>query len=168
LPWSTWPIVPMLQCGLLRSNFAFAMTSCLFRLYSACAALVSVSFGVAENLGAGEGNRTLIISLEGCCSTIELHPLGVGSVHSLVLAKHWWRGLDSNQRRRSQRIYSPSPLATRAPLRINFQLGQRVRKPVTGRRVCFRPSMCERAKKYLQGRVWLRIAGYWSTGAACQ
>jgi hypothetical protein len=24
--------------------------------------------------GAGEGNRTLIISLEGCCSTIELHP----------------------------------------------------------------------------------------------
>ncbi len=28
----------------------------------------------------------------------------------------WWRGLDSNQRRLSQRIYSPSPLATRAPL----------------------------------------------------
>jgi hypothetical protein len=22
LPWSTWPIVPMLQCGLFRSNFA--------------------------------------------------------------------------------------------------------------------------------------------------
>jgi hypothetical protein len=26
------------------------------------------------NAGAGEGNRTLVISLEGCCSTIELHP----------------------------------------------------------------------------------------------
>ncbi len=26
------------------------------------------------NLGAGEGNRTLVFSLEGCCSTIELHP----------------------------------------------------------------------------------------------
>ena len=25
--------------------------------------------------GAGEGNRTLVFSLEGCCSTIELHPL---------------------------------------------------------------------------------------------
>jgi hypothetical protein len=27
-----------------------------------------------KTLGAGEGNRTLVISLEGCCSTIELHP----------------------------------------------------------------------------------------------
>src|SRR5215813_12776035 len=25
LPWSMWPIVPMLQCGLVRSNFAFAI-----------------------------------------------------------------------------------------------------------------------------------------------
>ena len=24
-PWSTCPIVPMLQCGLFRSNFAFAI-----------------------------------------------------------------------------------------------------------------------------------------------
>ena len=29
--------------------------------------------------GAGEGNRTLVVSLEGFCSTIELHPLGVDS-----------------------------------------------------------------------------------------
>jgi hypothetical protein len=29
---------------------------------------------VIENVGAGEGNRTLVFSLEGCCSTIELHP----------------------------------------------------------------------------------------------
>src|ERR1035437_3044413 len=27
-----------------------------------------------ESIGAGEGNRTLVFSLEGCCSTIELHP----------------------------------------------------------------------------------------------
>src|SRR5271169_6012339 len=29
---------------------------------------------VLEKVGAGEGNRTLVISLEGFCSTIELHP----------------------------------------------------------------------------------------------
>ena len=28
-----------------------------------------------EIFGAGEGNRTLVVSLEGFCSTIELHPL---------------------------------------------------------------------------------------------
>ena len=33
----------------------------------------SRSSGGAET-GAGEGNRTLVFSLEGCCSTIELHP----------------------------------------------------------------------------------------------
>ena len=31
---------------------------------------------ILEQIGAGEGNRTLVFSLEGCCSTIELHPLG--------------------------------------------------------------------------------------------
>ena len=30
--------------------------------------------GTAQKIGAGEGNRTLVFSLEGCCSTIELHP----------------------------------------------------------------------------------------------
>ena len=30
--------------------------------------------GDAGVAGAGEGNRTLVISLEGFCSTIELHP----------------------------------------------------------------------------------------------
>jgi hypothetical protein len=34
---------------------------------------------VIEIIGAGEGNRTLVFSLEGCCSTIELHPRLVGS-----------------------------------------------------------------------------------------
>src|SRR5438105_14488681 len=29
---------------------------------------------VFAEIGAGEGNRTLVFSLEGCCSTIELHP----------------------------------------------------------------------------------------------
>src|SRR5262249_38956317 len=44
-----------------------------------------------ENIGAGEGNRTLVISLEGCCSTIELHPhrqsvvCALGTVPSCLL-----------------------------------------------------------------------------------
>src|SRR6186997_651989 len=57
LPWSTCPIVPTLQCGLFRSNFAFVIVS-----------------RPHQERGAGEGNRTLVISLEGFCSTIELHP----------------------------------------------------------------------------------------------
>ena len=32
-----------------------------------------------SNFGAGEGNRTLVVSLEGFCSTIELHPPGARS-----------------------------------------------------------------------------------------
>ena len=33
--------------------------------------------------GAGEGNRTLVFSLEGCCSTIELHPPGTPRAEGL-------------------------------------------------------------------------------------
>src|ERR1700730_12020005 len=29
LPWSMWPIVPVFRCGLVRSNFAFAIASVL-------------------------------------------------------------------------------------------------------------------------------------------
>jgi hypothetical protein len=40
--------------------------------------------------GAGEGNRTLVISLEGCCSTIELHPLSrVVSGNYFVCRRCW-------------------------------------------------------------------------------
>ena len=41
---------------------------------TACESAVSDRPEVIEKFGAGEGNRTLVISLEGCCSTIELHP----------------------------------------------------------------------------------------------
>ncbi len=40
------------------------------------AALVALAFVFPLTVyGAGEGNRTLVVSLEGFCSTIELHPL---------------------------------------------------------------------------------------------
>ncbi len=45
--------------------------------------------------GAGEGNRTLVISLEGCCSTIELHPQTAG-----ILPEGW----PANRSRRAAKV----------------------------------------------------------------
>ena len=90
LPWSTWPIVPTFTCGLVRSNFPFA----IFRLtkkvtsinnelwcpwresdprplpYQGSALPLShkgeISFAAPNVIcGAGDGNRTRVISLEG-------------------------------------------------------------------------------------------------------
>src|SRR5207247_11247554 len=77
--------------------------------------------------GAGEGNRTLVISLEGFCSTIELHPQfrarNPGSPSCPLMPDvcflTWWRGKDSNLRRQSRQIYSLLPLTAREPLRRN-------------------------------------------------
>jgi hypothetical protein len=46
---------------------------------------------VIEIIGAGEGNRTLVFSLEGCCSTIELHPRNqiLSSMSNPNLARFW-------------------------------------------------------------------------------
>ena len=79
--------------------------------------------------GAGEGNRTLVLSLEGFSSTIELHPHGVGRgckaaqaptttllpLRPAPTAKIWWWGKDSNLRRQSRQIYSLIPLTAREP-----------------------------------------------------
>ena len=37
----------------------------------------------------------------------------------------WWRGKDSNLRRQSQRVYSPTPLATWVPLRTSLSWSHR-------------------------------------------
>jgi hypothetical protein len=41
---------------------------------------------VLDFYGAGEGNRTLVFSLEGCCSTIELHPRQAINYHAAQAA----------------------------------------------------------------------------------
>lgn len=64
-----------------------------------------------HGLGAGEGNRTLVLSLEGFCSTIELHPLRLPAD-----CRNWWREKDSNLRRQSRQIYSLLPLTARESL----------------------------------------------------
>ena len=109
----------MLQCGLLRSNFSFAMN-----LYPKI--LCYDEAVIKGNFGAGEGNRTLVISLEGFCSTIELHPLKfedyiipprgtflLNCCSSIAGGGGWIRTIVGV----SQQIYSLPPLATRAPLR---------------------------------------------------
>ena len=90
--------------------------------------------GTQTTAGAGEGNRTLVISLEGFCSTIELHPRTSArqSLHHSAqpLRKagddqagvSWWRGKDSNLRRQSRQIYSLIPLTAREPLQQNRRL----------------------------------------------
>ena len=94
--------------------------------------------------GAGEGNRTLVVSLENFCSTIELHPqcpkqqsapnnnrpptqrhkqrLPQRQPNNYPLTSpqksscFWWRGKDSNLRRQNRQIYSLIPLTAREPL----------------------------------------------------
>src|SRR5690606_19338561 len=69
--------------------------------------------------GAGEGNRTLVVSLEGFCSTIELHPRRRLFSHAIPLhtfpcgGEGWIR---TSVLVRGQ-IYSLLPLTTRPPLR---------------------------------------------------
>ena len=62
--------------------------------------------------GAGEGNRTLVVSLEGFCSTIELHPPSNFELPSTRRSRYrWWRELDSNQRRRTPTGLQPVPFS---------------------------------------------------------
>src|SRR3954454_18575461 len=75
-----------------------------------------------EKIGAGRGNRTLVFSLEGCCSTIELHPRKsnlsspaahwrmAGSPAGAQGAKAGGRGRTRTYEVVRQRIYSPPPL----------------------------------------------------------
>ena len=68
------------------------------------------------SLGAGEGNRTPVVSLEGFCSTIELHPpikISIAAPPNTTDGGGSWIRTNVGVR---QRVYSPSPLATRAPL----------------------------------------------------
>src|SRR5690606_22981598 len=68
--------------------------------------LLAPNGALNSETGAGEGNRTLVISLEGFSSTIELHPRGSPLLllpfFSASGHPDWWRGLDSNQRTRKR------------------------------------------------------------------
>src|SRR5690242_101361 len=53
--------------------------------------------------GAGEGNRTLVVSLEGFCSTIELHPRFFAQAATLPRSPNA-AGAISNEIRRLSRL----------------------------------------------------------------
>ena len=87
------------------------------------------------NAGAGEGNRTLVISLEGFSSTIELHPqrIKINNLPHPQLTRltlkyfptnYWWRELDSNQRRRKPTDLQSAPFSRSgiSPGTLNFRL----------------------------------------------
>ena len=68
-------------------------------------------------IGAGEGNRTPVVSLEGFCSTIELHPLKPHTeienpFGEIVGGGGWIRTIVDE----SRRIYSPLHLTALPPL----------------------------------------------------
>ena len=74
--------------------------------------------------GAGEGNRTLVVSLEGFCSTIELHPPNRREVYLPPIQTGFfpYRKIGGGGWIRTivgvrQQIYSLPLLATQAPLR---------------------------------------------------
>ena len=87
------------------------------------------------NLGAGDGNRTRVISLEGWGSTIELLPhrtnpessTSDGSVRCHFIRFAGGGGWIRTSVGVSQQIYSLPPLATRAPLRRASQYSEFLR-----------------------------------------
>ena len=75
--------------------------------------------------GAGEGNRTLTVSLEGFCSTIELHP----QTYCINAPTHWnlvvGEGFEPSKL--SQQIYSLPPLTARESHQKKTQVYSRLR-----------------------------------------
>ena len=96
--------------------------------------------------GAGEGNRTLVISLEGCCSTIELHPRrGPFTRLRHPLADGggggWTR---TNEAESSGFTVRPLCHSGHSPITSNNE--NRGLNPATGWRYCF-PPVCVRTSE---------------------
>ena len=58
--------------------------------------------------GAGEGNRTLVFSLEGCCSTIELHPRSADQLSRRASGLNRHQRIGPPVRRVAQAVVVPS------------------------------------------------------------
>src|SRR5713226_1400569 len=123
----------MLQCGFVRSNFAFAILrlSLPKNRHKLKTSLLSnhLSEPTSSAAGAGDGNRTHVASLEGWWSTIELHPPGTPPLPPAL--PNYTRHSARSGRRAApggggrirtyvdirRQIYSLLPLTARPPLR---------------------------------------------------
>ena len=85
LPWSTWPIVPMLTCGFDLSNFSFAI---LFVVYLRLIFYLSY---ISTNIEPATRVELVTPSLPRKCSTTELRRLSClsGRRGSNPLPKAW-------------------------------------------------------------------------------
>ncbi len=72
------------------SSTVFALASRIHGLLND-AVVVFVECAIPFAAGAGEGNRTLVVSLEGFCSTIELHPPPNTYSSASALVRSLWR-----------------------------------------------------------------------------
>src|SRR5258706_6768625 len=56
LPWSMWPIVPMLTCGLVRSNFFLAIFDC-----APLSPSVPLDLGLLDEFGGNRGGHLRVV-----------------------------------------------------------------------------------------------------------
>src|SRR3989304_7451685 len=77
LPWSMWPMVPMLTCGLVRSNFFLAMASLV---------PIPLTWGIGPGAGAHIGIRTqdLFLTKEVLCQLSYVGAVAAGKVSRRV------------------------------------------------------------------------------------
>jgi hypothetical protein len=130
----------MLQCGLFRSNFTFAISLSFLNLtvFQNHSSSNAKQLPPSGKFATSDLRRTTLERVMGIEPTQPAWKAGalplsytrrINSDQRFTLSRlhissrcppqqtTWWRGLDSNQRRHSQRVYSPSLLTTQAPLR---------------------------------------------------
>src|SRR5437762_12781473 len=93
LPWSMWPMVPTLTCGLVRSNFFLAMPGCLLRPSTRrCDSPLGF---LNELAGHGRRNHVVVGELHGVGRPALGRAAQVGGV-----AEHRGQGHEGADRRR--------------------------------------------------------------------
>src|SRR4029078_12706005 len=117
-----WPIVPILTCGLVRSNF-FLATRPFHSLTRRGLAADTDCRGLGATWGRGAHNRTrtddLFLTKEVLC---QLSYVGPGPI---VLRVIWWAGRESNPHSRTRLVYSQRSSPPAQPTHCGSGTGSR-------------------------------------------